>query len=115
MIKTSNMYFASFVLTEGLTVCGAELVQDPRFGRSVSFQFKGPSAEDEQRLELAYETEQAITNIRKYLDNLVLVRDIMHRMMKNQPTKTEEPEITRRIPKGRVHAERTNRRAEVAY
>jgi len=93
MIQTNNMYYASFILTEGLEVCGAEVVNDEKFGHTVKFSFKGKDEKSEKALEKLYKNEEAFTNIRLYLNNLILIRDIMHGMMSR--AKNEERNILR--------------------
>jgi len=93
MIQTNNMYYASFIMTEGFEVCGAEVINDEKFGQSVQFSFKGKDEKAEKTLEKLYKNEEAFTNIRRYLNNLILIRDIMHGMMSR--AKNEEREILR--------------------
>lgn len=92
MIITTNMYFAAFILTEGLEVGGVEVVSDGKKGHTVRFSFKGRSEKEEQDLESAYETREAYTNIRRYLDSLTLIRDIIYSMVKRHKDKEKNTE-----------------------
>ena len=81
MISTNNIYYAAFLFSESLTFCGSSVSQDPSFGPTVIFKFKGETPEDEELTAESFETDRAVVNIKAYLESLGLVRDITSRMM----------------------------------
>jgi len=110
MLDTNNVYFASFLMTNGLFVADTKVVSDPQHGRTVQFSFYSPDAEEEQKLKKAYDCEEAKVNIRRYLDNLVLIRNVMYSKLKrNEETGTTETEKTA----GEKHAGKRYRSVKV--
>jgi hypothetical protein len=90
MLKTNNVYFASFLLARGLCVISTDVVIDKRHGKTVTFSFSCNNDEKEKELKSSYDHEEAEINIRQYLDNLVVVRSLMHNKMKRINEKTEK-------------------------
>jgi len=82
MVSTNNVYFATFLVTSGLFVSDTKVVTDPKHGKTVQFTFYSPEAQNEEKLKDAYEKESATVNIRNYLDNLVLIRNMMYSKLK---------------------------------
>ena len=80
MINTSNVYYASFLLNEGLSISAVEMVDSPKYGKTVQFSFRAGDEAIEQKLEKEYRQEKAVTNIRKYIDSLTICRDLMRRV-----------------------------------
>ena len=79
MIKTKNIYYAAYLFTaSGIKYAGCELILDIGQKTGVLFSFEGDSSSDERLIQRSYEGEQATVNIRKYLDELMFVRDIMY-------------------------------------
>ena len=79
MIKTKNIYYAAFLFTaSGIKYAGCELILDIGKKTGVLFSFEGDTPSEERQTQKDYETEQATVNIRKYLDELMFVRDIMY-------------------------------------
>ena len=79
MIKTKNIYYAAYLFTaSGINYVGCELILDIGKRTGVLFSFEGDTAIEEKQTQSSYETEQATVNIRKYLDELMFVRDIMY-------------------------------------
>ena len=89
MIETNNLYYASFLLNEGLEITNVRLGWDEKFGQTVIFNFTDHDPAVERGLERSYREETAVTNIRKYIDALVRVRDIVYRVTNNTRTKTD--------------------------
>ena len=82
MVSTNNVYFATFLMTSGLFVSDAKVVSDPKHGKTVQFTFYSSESLEEEKLRDAYEKESAVVNIRNYLDNLVLIRNMMYSKLK---------------------------------
>jgi len=82
MVSTNNVYFATFLVTSGLFVSDAKVVTDPKHGKTVQFTFYGTESQNEEKLRDMYEKESATVNIRNYLDNLVLIRNMMYSKLK---------------------------------
>lgn len=89
MIQTNNMYYCAFLLNEGLIIANVELQHDSRFGKTVSFSFRANDPDVERKLSGDYSQGTAETNIRRYLDNLTTVRDIIYRVTNNGKNITE--------------------------
>ena len=81
MIETNNLYYASYLFSEGLNLKNVEKRDDQRFGDTIVFVFYDTDHDREQRLIKRYEDSTASTNIRKYLFSLERIRDIMHSIM----------------------------------
>lgn len=81
MIETNNLYYASYLLTEGLSINNVEKQYDESFKNTVVFSFNSDDLNNEKVLEKKYLSGIATINIRQYLDNLVKVRDIMYNVM----------------------------------
>ena len=81
MIETNNLYYASYLLTEGLSINNVEKQYDENYKNTVVFYFQSENLESEKNLEKKYLSGIATINIRQYLDNLVKVRDIMYNFM----------------------------------
>lgn len=81
MIETNNIYYASYLLTEGLSISNVEKQYDDNFKNTVVFYLSSGNKEHEKQLEQKYISGIATTNIRSYLDNLIKVRDIIYNVM----------------------------------
>ena len=98
MIETKNIYFASYLLNEGMAISNVEMRHDYDLGNTVVFIFNSKSLEMESKIEKEFNEGKALTNIREYLDNLVKVRDIVYSIMgKNIGGKINESRRTKRI------------------
>jgi len=98
MIKTKNIYFAAYLFTQKLEYTGNEIIHDTNNKNGVVFSFQGTCEEDESILQAGYEESSAMANIREYIDNLVLVRELMYKAMDDK----KRPKVTvklRRMPK----------------
>ena len=78
MIKTKNIYYAAYLLTEGAEYIECETLTDIGSQTGVLFTFKTSSEKLEESLLIEYENNTAKVNIRKYLDNLIAVRTTMY-------------------------------------
>ena len=81
MIQTNNLYYASYLLTQGLSISNVEKRYDKDFKDTVVFCFDSKDLKNEKSLEQKYASGIAVINIRAYLDNLVKVRDILYSVM----------------------------------
>lgn len=79
MIKTKNIYYAAYLFTEKIAYKGVEVINDIDNQTGVFFSFEESCEGEEDLLQSSYESELAKVNIRKYLDQLMLVRNIMYR------------------------------------
>ena len=79
MINTDNMYYASFLLNEGLIINNVKLIEP----RKVQFEFSVTDQEKEKELMYTYQNETATTNIKQYITSLVTIRDIIYRISQN--------------------------------
>ena len=86
MIRTKNIYFAAFLFTENISYSGTEIIFDVNNKSGVIFSFKGQSDDSEDQLKSSYEDSLASVNIRDYIDNLVLVRDLMYKTIEKNKT-----------------------------
>ena len=78
MIKTDNMYFASFLLNEGLNIASVKMKD-----KKVVIGFTANDDDVEKKLAASYTQEIAVTNIRKYLTALVTIRDLIYSVSNN--------------------------------
>lgn len=103
MIETNNLYFAAFLVTEGLDICNVKRRIDGKLGETVFFVLSG---KDEKELARSFEDATAQTNIRGYLENLEKVRDIMYGFLngknKNQKNRGNGNEKRRGINRNPV-------------
>jgi len=91
-------------MTQGLWVSSTEVRLDKKHGKTVEFAFYGQDEREEEEAQSMYESEAAFVNIRRYLDNLVLIRNVMYGKIK----KFKKAEKT-----GRNNERAKNRRIKV--
>ena len=96
MIETNNLYYASYLFSEGLEIANVEKRYDNRLGNTVVFIFNGVDEETEDKLQEAFAEGTAYTNIRGYLESLDKIRDIMYGLM-NKNQRGAKDEQTKRI------------------
>jgi len=87
VIKTSNIYYAGYLLTENAEIVNVETAINGKSQKYVLFHFSTGDKETDKQIEKEYERRKAQSNIRQYIDNLVRVRDIVH-SMKEMPGET---------------------------
>ena len=80
-IKTDNLYYAAYLFNEGLEFRGVSI--DPVKKNHAVFFFYSPETSRENQIQEAYRSSEAMTNIRTYLDALVLLRGILHTTLKH--------------------------------
>ena len=85
MIQTRNIYFSAFLLNENLNIANVEKSWDHSAREeTVFFTFSGGDEVREKRLQREYDSGQALTNVRTFVDNLIHVRRIIHTMVEEK-------------------------------
>ena len=84
MIKTNNVYYATYLMHQGLWIATTDIKYDKKHGKTVIFSFYGQDEKEEKEAERQYDSEKASVNIRRYLDNLVFIRNIMYNKIKRE-------------------------------
>ena len=108
MIKTKNIYYAAYLFTSNnVNYVGCELILDVGQKTGVLFSFAGATLEVEKNINEDYEQEKATVNIRKYLDELIFVRNLMYHEISKGTTERLKKERT-----GNKNDYRTSRRRQ---
>jgi hypothetical protein len=80
MIKTNDIYLASYLKTCGLSFKGAERNTDPDSGKSmVTLSFEGISPELEAEYQSQFEKDYTV-HVQQYLTNLFYIRSVVYKV-----------------------------------
>jgi vacuolar-type H+-ATPase subunit D/Vma8 len=110
MIETNDLYYASYLYCEGLSLSNLEIRHDVKLGETVYFVFNSSEQQKEKKLEEDYVSSY----VSHYLASLSKLRDAMYSLINTQGRKTinEQHKNIKRTNQRKI--QRTNKKNQAA-